>query len=228
MTRKVRLGHYGPLEFANDTPWGQWAVDFDSSQLWLEEKGRYIHENGYWLDGMQVFHKHDKGLEGAIVELIDKGDSVVDLGCGLGKYVTALNAAGVHAEGIDGSPFVEQIPKCRQADLTENGTVLELMAAPPDWTLCLEVGEHVTREKELPLVSAIASARKGAIVSWAIPDQPGQGHVNCRPQEEVIEMFRQLGMYLDRPAMIKLRSAAVLPWFRSGLFVFRQGAENAD
>ena len=39
----------------------------------------------------------------------------------------------------------------------------------------------------------VNNCKKGIILSWALPNQPGDGHVNCQPPEYVITLMESHG-----------------------------------
>ena len=217
VTRKVKLKHYGHFAFGNEGPWGEWANDHDTQGL--REKltpEEYLHDNGYWLQNLEGWDAFDKRLAKAIAGTVGMIDRAADLGCGLGEYVEYLNRAGGNCVGYDGRPGTDKIADCFTADLT-NGEVIDC-----DWALCLEVGEHIPRDKEAALLDKIASCRKGAVVSWARPGQVGHGHVNCREPEEVAKLLGERGLVVDKEETDRLRTASVLPYFQANVQVFRK------
>jgi 2-polyprenyl-3-methyl-5-hydroxy-6-metoxy-1,4-benzoquinol methylase len=113
--------------------------------------------------------------------------SVLDLGCGIGQYgrYFAQDHPSVRWMGIDGAERVEEVTNglVRFADLSEG---LPLFAQTPwDWTMSIEVAEHVPRAAEPVFVhSLIRWAREGVILSWAPPpvkhQSAGHHHVSCK------------------------------------------------
>merc|ERR1712070_1076588 len=70
-----------------------------------------------------------------------------------------------------------------------------------DWVLCLEVGEHIPQKHEDVLLhNVLDTARKGVIISWS--NGGGNGHVNRRPNEYVIEEVERRG-FEHVPALSK-------------------------
>ena len=228
VTRKVKLKHHGNFGFGNDGPWGDWSDDRTTQSLRVTlNPEEYIHDNGYWLQNMEGWDDFDEKFAAAIAAMVRKirrFGYVVDLGCGPGLYVDYLNRAGRECVGFDGRPGTNEIANCRTADLT-NG---EIKDRDWNWVLCLEVGEHIPREKEAALLDKIAACREGAIVSWARPGQVGNGHVNCRTEEEVAELLGERGLVVDREATDRLRTAAVLPYFQTNVQVFRRNSDNGQ
>lgn len=224
-TRAVMLNHVGNFHFPNHMPWGTNSADFDSSERWLEhEQDRYIHENGYWSSEMMPFHVHDEGLADGLLDVVELGETVFDLGCGKGEYVKHLNQNGRRAIGLEGTPGIGSISQCIEVDLTDEVKVGNVFGeyGIPDWTFCFEVGEHIPADKDGLLVEAIASCRKGAIVSWAVPGQYGQGHINCQSKQSVICRLEKFGLFYDSETSSDLRETSETDWGQNNLLVFRQ------
>jgi len=185
-----------------------------------------IHEHGYWLTAQPdaptetgIRHRLDKSLLMALVTVFD-GAHVLDLGCGSGGYyVRALRAAGVMADGYDGNPntLLDSEGICQVADLTVP------LVLPPvyNWVLCLEVGEHVPVQYEKEILDNVArNCLFGAVLSWGIPGQDGQGHVNCRDNVYIQDQMAARGLVHDDDTARHLREAATLAWFKNTIMVF--------
>jgi len=152
-------------------------------------------------------HRGTKGLIRAILAIIPKHESIIDLGAGSGRHVRLLTSEGYHCMGIDGTPNVCQITEgwVEQRDLLyplrDVGTW--------DWGLFYDVGEHVPREHEEKLIDNICSVpRKGLIISWGFPHERGRGHVNCRTQVHVACEFARRGFWADDELTQRARDAS--------------------
>ena len=98
----------------------------------------------------------------------DIGYTVIDLGCGMGHYVSTFRANGIEAVGVDGNPSTCSLAgeHCTVADLTSTLPVSLLR----DWVVSLEVAEHIPVEYEQPYLANLASlSSMGVILSWATP-----------------------------------------------------------
>ena len=93
-----------------------------------------------------------------------------------------------------------------------------------DWVLCLEVAEHIPRGagEAAFLRNLNATNRKGIVLSWS-NNEGGNGHVNLRSNEWVVETFRSMGYEHDVAAEVALRkSVTTIPWFRETIIAFRR------
>lgn len=122
--------------------------------------------------------------------------TVVELGCGYGPNVYNLNLVkGVKALGVDGHTSIATLGKnYMQGDLKVH-TPLDT-----DYVITFEVGEHVPHESENIFLGTIRQARVAAIIGWARPGQGGNGHVNERSPEYVIERMATPLLEGEEPA----------------------------
>ena len=201
-------------------PWGDWMQDQAGGRAAQQYTGNApIHEHGYWLDNLPDGALHDPGLEQALVRLCKESNSnIVDLGCGRGWYVNALQRAGVEVIGYDGNPKVkEQGELFFQCDLAEPQPWLQQF----DIALCLDVGEHVPAPYADQLLDNVCNAaRKHVVLSWAVPGQPGHGHINCQDNDWVEERMEQRGFRRNTVVEMMLRNTTALTYFKDTLMVY--------
>ena len=100
---------------------------------------------------------------------------------------------------------------------------LEANLMPHDWTMCLEVAEHVPQMWEDEIIRNMHRTNtKGVILSWALEGQGGYGHVNERDNDYVKEKFATLGYVNDVEAEEFLRDSSTLSWFKHSIMVFHK------
>lgn len=161
-------------------------------------------------------HKFDKYLIEAIKNLYkDKYiKNVADLGCGDGEYTKKFREFGWEADGYEGNEEYTDNP----VDLT-----IPLNPHKYDLVVCLEVGEHIPPEKcEMFLDNLEKFTSKYLVLSWGIPGQGGKGHVNCLPNETIIEYMKKRGFkYIKRDSNY-LRKNSKLEWFKNTIMVFEK------
>ena len=196
--------------------YGQLAADFVMERV-RRPFAKTAAAHGFWLTGSNCGHYFDDLLAEALCQQW-QGETVIDFGCGKGKYVACLARAGISCRGYDGNPQTRRLAShCQVADLAER-----LDVDPADWVLSLEVGEHIPKEFEAVYLANLAKhARRGIVLSWAVPGQAGRGHVNCQTNDYIRQQLRQLGFQPDCELETRLRAAAWLPWFRHTLMAFR-------
>lgn len=155
-----------------------------------------------------------------IIGALFAGQSVIDLGCGLGDYVKYYRHLCKNIEGYDGNPHTEELSEglCKTADLSKKQAFGKF-----DWVLSLEVGEHIPQCHESTFVYNLCShATKGVVLSWAVPGQPGFGHVNCRENKDVVAMMREYDFVYDFASSLILRTFATAPWFKNTVMIFHK------
>jgi hypothetical protein len=183
-----------------------------------------INEKGFWENETGVGHAHDEKLARAILQLIKREhvETLVDFGCGKADYVKLFKRHGIYCEAYDGNPNTKEL----SGGL---GTMLDLsdyidLDEGFDMVMSLEVGEHIPAEFEETFLNNLCRHcfRPGLmLISWAVPGQGGDGHVNCQTNEYIIEQMRQRTYELDEKWTDRLRKSASLPWFKNTLMLFR-------
>jgi SAM-dependent methyltransferase len=117
-----------------------------------------------------------------IIKLISPR-SVVDVGCGVGTWLSVFQEKGVEdIFGIDGD-YVNESSMEIPADFFQSCNLEE--AEPDSFTqrkfdlaICLEVAEHINSSKSKKLVTLLTSLAPVVVFSAAIPFQGGVNHVN--------------------------------------------------
>jgi hypothetical protein len=176
-----------------------------------------LHPQGYWLSHEEG-HFFDPILAREL-ELLLYGKSVCDFGCGMGEYVHWFRKNGLECDGYDGNPNTYELSlgECGTLDLAKPFDLEKRY----DAVICLEVAEHVPRQYEAILLDNLARhAREMIVLSWAVPGQLGDGHVNNRMNSYAIYRLWQRGFRLQPSATISLRAHSSLPWFAHTLMVF--------
>ena len=117
-------------------------------------------ETGCWVGTSP--HVYDRELSAGLVAFFqdEAPESVVDLGCGHGKYVRHLRENGITCEGYDGNPDTVEMSGglCGVLDLSEPHE----FPTPFEWVLSLEVGEHLPPEYEAEfLANFLANSHPG-------------------------------------------------------------------
>ena len=175
-----------------------------------------INQNGSWLTN-DPKHCFDNGLNLRLLNLL-KNKSVFDFGCGDASYLKNLKNICTEVRGCDGNPFTEE--------LTNGIGFVADLSIPHcfglyDWVISFEVGEHLPKQFEDIFIDNLCNhAKNGIIMSWAFPDQPGEGHVNCQSSEYIIEQLYKRNFLLDIIETNNLRNLAETWWFKSNLLIF--------
>src|SRR3990167_2025988 len=136
----------------------------------------HILESGAW-HGNDIKYNFDQSLCLAITSLFVKNniEKVIDIGCGGGHYTNLISQTIWNTIGYDGNYYVNKYNKnCKHTNFA-----YEVNLGQFDGVLCLEVGEHIPKKYEQIFIDNIKRCEPKLIVlSWAIPGQGGNGHVN--------------------------------------------------
>jgi SAM-dependent methyltransferase len=149
--------------------------------------------------------------------------SVVDLGCGLGAWLSVFSELGVQALlGVDGDDVPRDelmIPPARflASDLT---TPLQLDRTF-DLALSLEVAEHLPPGAAETFVETLARAAPVVVFSAAIPLQGGTGHVNEQWQTYWARLFSARGLVaVDAVRPVFWDDERIEWWYRQNTIVY--------
>jgi SAM-dependent methyltransferase len=149
--------------------------------------------------------------------------SVVDMGCGVGSWLSVFLKNGVKdVLGFDGS-WVDtdmlQIPNdCfRACDLKQLGPVERTF----DLAMSVEVAEHLPESCAEDFVDKLTSFSKMVLFAAAIPCQRGRHHVNCQWPEYWADLFRKRG-YLPVDVIRRhfWQNENIEYWYRQNILLY--------
>lgn len=196
--------------------------------------------NGAYNDGNfeDLIETLDLCIGHALLEVVLKPRSVrslLEFGSGIGALAQLFMEHQIDVSCVDGNPMtpVWSNHLCSVFDL----------ATPVGWeywqqydfVVSLEVGEHIPLEYEQIFFDNIAAAAsRGVVLSWAPDGQGGEGHVNPRPSDYVIEQMQRRGFAYFNNQTRRLRRAVYTPgcyrlwWFANTLLVFHRIIDASD
>jgi len=159
-------------------------------------------------------------LEAALTD--PKPSCVLDVGCGRGFWLKAALDLGIPTVlGLDGVAIPKDrlliSEKCfRLQNLTESWCLSKRF----DLVICVEVGEHLPGDHAEKLIRGLTASGDKVVFSAAIPDQPGQGHINCQWPEFWQALFNLNGFVCDDAIRWRIwTDERIEPWYRQNLFI---------
>jgi hypothetical protein len=121
-------------------------------------------------------------------------DSVIDFGCGLGRYLTGFQAQGARIHGVEGFSEARE-----HAEIPNEALTIHDLREPLeineqyDLALCIETAEHIPPAYADTLVDTITSAAPRVVFTAAPPGNGGTHHVNEASREYWIDKFQSRG-----------------------------------
>lgn len=149
--------------------------------------------------------------------------SVVDVGCGVGSWLSVFDECGVRDYlGIDGE-YVDKnlllIPqsKFKPFDLKQPIQLEREF----DLVVSLEVAEHLPAENAEKFIQSLTALGPVILFSAAIPFQGGTGHINEQWPEYWKAYFDKYGYVLCDAIRSKIwNDRGVDPWYRQNIFLY--------
>lgn len=130
--------------------------------------------------------------------LMEKGQTMLDVGCGRGEIVRSARSAGILAKGIEGVKYLCDNEWIIHGDACN----LPFEDQSFDWITCYDVMEHLPPgEEQLALDEFRRVAKVGVIISTndrpsTLPDGTDL-HVNKRPRDEWLDFLTYRWGYVE-------------------------------
>ena len=152
---------------------------------------------------------------------------VIDVGCGDGGVLAALQAAGVTVVGFERSRAA--LALCRRRGVPAVAADLRVVRPAPaefDLALCCEVAEHLDPESGDALVVWLTQLAPRVVFSAAQPGQGGVRHLNEQGPDYWVSRFARHGTALASDETAALRQAwaalGVVDWLVGNVLVFER------
>lgn len=175
----------------------------------------------YELQRKRKGNKISYNLSRLLADYLPKNEIVYDMGCGTGEYLEYLQESGFRVKGFDGTPGVNELT---YVDIEERDLTQELPTPSETGSvISIEVAEHIPKEYEQVFVeNLIKYTHTHLVVSWAIPNQGGVGHVNEKSALNVLDLFATYGFDYNRRVSENWRKLAGndLGWLKNSIYVF--------
>lgn len=158
-------------------------------------------------------------------------DSVLDFGSGPGNHINEIfkRKSSIKAFAIDGTSFGEDFICDKAINFKQLDFTLPFQSFDRvDLVTCCEVVEHIDAKYESVLCDNISGCvGKYLVLTAAIPGQPGNHHVNCKPLKYWINLFQTTyGLKYDEAITEKWRNEwrqkKIKFYFYQNLMVFER------
>ncbi|MPR33423.1 class I SAM-dependent methyltransferase [Salmonirosea aquatica] len=164
-----------------------------------------------------------------LFEEIKLPQSVVDVGCGTGTWLSVFKEMGIkRVLGIDGNNVdLAQLHIDRNEFKAVNLTQPVKLNERFDLAVCLEVAEHLPEASAEVLVSTLCDLSDQILFSAALPDQGGQNHLNEQFIDYWVNKFNQRGYICRDLFRAKIWNDSQIDcWYRQNMFFFERIQEN--
>jgi hypothetical protein len=166
-----------------------------------------------------------------VLRILPTTKSAVDVGCGVGTWLKALNDMGTeNILGVDG-PWVRQdqleIPpgSFMATDLSEDIPGNERF----DLAMSFEVAEHLSSARAGSFVDSLTGFSDFVLFSAATPYQGGTGHINEQWPSYWINLFRERDfLALDVVRRKIWRSAEIPAHYRKNILLYVRESRVGD
>lgn len=162
-----------------------------------------------------------------VLEHCGEVSSAVDVGCGVGTWLSVLADKGVaDIQGVDG-PWVEQDLLVIPVDRFLRTNLGEPFSLPRryDLAISLEVAEHLPPQRAEGFVATLTGLADRVLFSAAVPRQGGERHINEQWQSYWVRLFDALGYDVHDFIRSRIWNDEQMPyWYRQNtLFFTRRG-----
>ncbi len=158
-----------------------------------------------------------------LLEILPQIKSAVDIGCGVGTWLSVLKNKGINEIiGCDGSwvdPDYLEIPK-------SNFMILDLRKPIQinnrfDLAVSLEVAEHIPQHDAETFIKSLVSLSDIVLFSAAIPYQRGVDHVNEQWPDYWANIFLKYDYLCFDPFRMAIWNDDNIPyWYRQNILLF--------
>jgi len=157
-----------------------------------------------------------------VLEALPPVRSAIDVGCGVGTWLSVLiergvrDVLGIEGEWVEGAPLVIPRQALQLADLARSCPIGRRF----DLAISLEVAEHLPEASAEAYLDGLVAAADFVLFSAAIPGQGGVGHVNEQWPAYWAEKFAARGyVALDCLRSRLWHDPAIPFWYRQNLLL---------
>ena len=200
---------------------------FDNSKKEVQEE-LVISKTGAW-QNTKFTHLVDYNFGASLVYILMKNNiaSITDLGCGTGHYVKMIESFNIKTQGFDGNPDTKKWDASGGLCVGPVDLVEEKFWDVTDAAMSIEVAEHIPAEYEQAFLNNLVnSARNLIFLSWGVPGQGGEGHVNGQWGADVVQKMKERGWERNDNYTNMLTNDATFDWLKKNVQVFNRMKDN--
>lgn len=149
--------------------------------------------------------------------------SVIDLGCGVGTWLSVFIRHGVEEiRGIEGQAVDSQLLQIPVSSFEQHDLTQPLMVDRTyDLAISLEVAEHLPPDSSADFVKTLVGLAPVVLFSAAIPNQGGISHINERPATYWSQQFaRHNYVTIDAIRRRIWNRDDIKAWYRQNILLF--------
>jgi len=164
----------------------------------------------------------DVVVNGLIHILPCRIDSVLDVGCAAGAWLSIWKENGCRVTGLDGDYVEESMLLIEPAEFHARD-ISQPFDLGKRFDLCqsLEVAEHIPGNASAQFIDCLCKASDIVLFSAAPPGQGGENHINEQPYEYWQALFENHDYQMYDPIRQTFgRNKNVMPWYRYNIFLF--------
>jgi hypothetical protein len=166
-----------------------------------------------------------------LLERIPEIGSAIDIGCGVGTWLSVLQGKGIQEiKGLDGKwvdPNLLVIPRAcfEQVDLRKTIKLHDRY----DLAISLEVAEHLPPDRAEEFVFLLTELSDFVLFSAAIPFQGGRHHLNEQWQHYWVKLFGALDYDVYDFIRPKIWKDTQIPyWYKQNILFFCKRQKSVD
>jgi SAM-dependent methyltransferase len=156
-----------------------------------------------------------------------KPSSVLDVGCGLGSWLSVFKEKGCEVFGIDGDYVIKEDLVIDKEDFKSfNLNEAYNLNKKFDLAISLEVAEHILPQNAQTYIHSLSLHSDIILFSAAVPGQEGTLHFNEQDNNYWIEKFYQNGFQCIDFLRHKIwNNSKISWWYRQNILIFIKKSE---
>ena len=153
---------------------------------------------------------------------LHKIESVIDIGCGMGTWLSVAKKLGKKIQGVDGIEIDKNLLYIDEKEIIIQDLREKLALNKKfDLAICLEVAEHLPMQAADIIIETITEHSDFVLFSAAIPHQTGDHHINEQWPVYWQKLFERKGFYpfdILRPHF--WNNVNIDWWYRQNMLIY--------